>query len=166
MEPLHAPRRTTAGPETARNSNGAMLWIAAIALAFLGAIAYQHLFRASPGLSAAAGGTFVPGAEGGVAIEGGSAGEGGATIATSTLRTSIDDAPLQMAPSLPRERFAGPVTHSTDSEVCRELRAERAAVNKAMGKPHSAAQAKGYQLDLRSVSERGTKLGCWSGGAG
>lgn len=136
-----------------------MLWIVAIAVLFLAAIAYQHLFRSGSGPGAAVGGIQVPGADPGAAID-------GATIGSSTLRTSIDDAPLQMAPELPRERFAGPVAHSTDSEVCRGMRAERAAVNKAMAKPHSAAQAKEYQLELRSVSERGTKLGCWSGGAG
>ncbi|MGQ0699006.1 MAG: hypothetical protein ACT4PZ_12280 [Panacagrimonas sp.] len=85
--------------------------------------------------------------------------------ALEETRREVVEKPLEKAKAVGQDRFAAPVTHVADNDVCRSLRSARARVQEGMAKPHTAAQAKEFQLDLKSISQRGATEGCWSGGA-
>lgn len=85
--------------------------------------------------------------------------------ALSGTRPEVVEAPLQKAKPIAQDHYAAPVNHVADSDVCRSLRTSRQRVQDSMSKPHNADQAREYQLDLKSISQRGATEGCWSGGA-
>lgn len=122
----------------------------------VGGIAWQHLYGIKPtaGLAADELALSAPGADGGF------------TSGGMGTRKEMKEAPLEKGRALPRESFAGAVTLVQDSQACSELRATRDKVQAQMRQSHSSAQAKEFQLDLKSIRNRGTELGCWSGGAG
>lgn len=150
MEPLNAPRRAAPPPRHADHS--AIWWIVAIGLCLVAAIAYEHLGPGFEDRSAEA-----------TSLSELQAGAGGAGLGE---RREMKEEPLQMAPALPTERFAGAVSHVQDSAACKGLRAQKDRVQQSMKKAHSSAEAKELQLDLKSIRNRGAELGCWSGGAG
>lgn len=158
MEPLKAPKR--APVESRKADASAIWWVVALGLCMVGGIAWQHLF---PGQQRALDGSIIEGQADG--MDGGTAG-GGFASAGMGARKEMQEAPLEKAKALPKETFAGAVSHVQDSEACASLRTARARVQSEMSKSHSEGQAKEFQLDLKSIRNRGTELGCWSGGAG
>lgn len=153
MEPLKAPKRIA--PSARESDNSALWWIVVLGLCLVAAIAYEHL---GPGADT----QDVAGLSE-TGVEGEGAGMAGIGMGT---RKEMKEAPIEKAKALPAERFAAAVSHVQDSDACRSLRKEKDRVQQAMKTSHSSAEAKEYQLDLRSIRNRGTELGCWSGGAG
>lgn len=157
MEPLKAPKR--APVESRHSDSSAIWWVVALGACMVAAIAWQHLF---PGQQRALDGSIIEGQADGM---GGTA-DGGFASAGMGTRKEMKEAPLEKAKALPKETFAGTVSHVRDSEACASLRTARTRVQSEMSKSHSEGQAKEFQLDLKSIRNRGTELGCWSGGAG
>lgn len=151
MEPLRAPKRVL--PEKHGDDNSALWWVLVLAMCVAGGIGYLHLAPSNP-LAMAAGDagtqTSAP------------AGQSGFSVGGLGARREFREESLQKAAALPAERFAGPVTYVTDNEACRSLRADSERIRASLRKSPPAAQKKELQLDLRSVKNRGTELGCWS----
>ncbi|MGQ0528335.1 MAG: hypothetical protein ACT4PG_00675 [Panacagrimonas sp.] len=157
MDPLQAPKRNKLPKreEESRSGSGALILIVVFVVVLGGVIAYLDKQSAGDSL-------------GGV-VELHDAGGGSRTGFISPglgERKAMKEVPLEQAKPLQLDQYAAPVSHVRDTDICSSLRSARARVQENMAKPHSAAQAAEYKLDLRSVSERGTKEGCWSGGAG
>lgn len=157
MDPLQAPKREKL-PKRAddtRGGSGALILVVVFVLALGGVIAYLDKKSAGDSL---VGVVELHDAGGGA--------RSGFTTPGMGERKAMKEAPLEQAKPLQLDQYAAPVSHVRDTDICSSLRSARARVQENMAKPHSAAQAAEYKLDLRSVSERGTKEGCWSGGAG
>ena len=157
MDPLQAPKREKlpSRVDESRGGGGALALVVVFVLALGGVIAY---------LDKKSAGDSVAGLE--LHDAGGSGGGKSSGFTTPGMgdRRPMKEAPLEKAKVLQQDHYAAPVSHVRDTDICRSLRSARARVQENMAKPHSAAQAAEYKLDLRSVSERGTKEGCWSGG--
>lgn len=151
VEPLRAPKRVL--PERRGQDNSALWWVLVLALCVAGGIGYLHLAPSNlPVMAQGDAGmeTIAP------------AGQSGFSMAGLGARKEFREESLQKAAALPAERFAGPVTYVTDNEACRSLRADSERIRASLRKSPPAAQKKELQLDLRSVKNRGTELGCWS----
>lgn len=160
VEPVLAPRREASAipvrPRAAAQDRSPLYWLLAVAALMAAGIAYMHLRPGAPGQ-----GMQMGGVDAGAQVLAG----GGFQPGTGGPRIAVKEAPLEKAQALPQERFAAPVMHVNDKGICATLRTQRNQVQAQMAKPHSAAQGKEYQLDLKSISQRGTQEGCWSGGA-
>lgn len=152
----HVPE-SSRGRRSNEGEGGGLGVLALIGLCLLGGIVYLHWFHTP----AATETVQVPGAEPIAEVSGAHP----FRSALSGTRPEVVEAPLQKAKPIAQDRYAAPVTHVADSDVCRSLRSSRQRVQESMAKPHSPDQAREYQLDLKSISQRGATEGCWSGGA-
>lgn len=145
-------------PRSSNDSEGGGLGlILFLGLCLLGGIAYLHWWPKSEAPATA----VVDGAEPIAEVSGAHP----FRSALSGTRPEVVEAPLQKAKPIAQDHYAAPVNHVADSDVCRSLRTSRQRVQDSMSKPHNADQAREYQLDLKSISQRGATEGCWSGGA-
>lgn len=158
MNPERNPRRGAVSSVPTRRSRGegnGMGAVAVLAVCLLCGIAYvQWIKKPQAASPEAAADVELAGAEGSTPFR----------PSFSGPKPEVVEAPIQKAKSIAQDRYAAPVTHVADNDTCRSLRSARARVQEGMAKPHSAAQAKEYQLDLKSISQRGAADGCWSGG--
>lgn len=158
MDPLRAPKRDRFSERDgqSRGDGAALGLILALGLCVLGAILYVHRYPvAEPGMQAVAGGSIAAGAGGADFVPG-----------TSGPRREMAEQPLEKAAPLPRETYAAPVAHVTESDACKSLRLARERIRENMRRPQSEWQSAELRRELNRVGDQGTERGCWTGGAG
>lgn len=157
MEPLQAPKRdrNSNRDDASRGDGAALGLVVALGLCVAGAIFYVHRYPVADSQAA-------------MTVEGGAAGSAGSDFVagTSGPRKEMVEAPLENAKPLPRETFAGPVAHVTETDACKSLRLARDRIRQNMRKPSSEWESADLQRELHRVIDQGTERGCWTGGAG